>query len=391
MAPRLPREHRRDNMDPMGTARGQHLVDRVARAVAGAAGRGQDLESLAASVCAVVAGRIPFTFGCFATLDPTSGLVGHAYKTRSLGVGDEEFAALEYGAPDLNRFAEIAQRKPPVGILSVDTGGQPESCRRYRDFLFPRFGFTDELRVTFNSRAATWGALAIYRGVGDPCFTPDEGRELAAASSLVASAIQGTLFGHQGDRDSPAATAVQSPDPTGPAIVILDSHDRVTHLSPAARVALDDLGGWEHGSLPTSVLAVTASARQDEDGCATKIQGRSGRWLHLRSAPLDGAEGRGAVVVSIEAATGSDISRLALVARGLTAREEDVAMLVLQGASTRAIASLLYLSPHTVQDHLKAVFAKLGVNSRREMIAQLLLARHSATAPEVAELQHGAT
>jgi Bacterial regulatory proteins, luxR family len=45
----------------------------------------------------------------------------------------------------------------------------------------------------------------------------------------------------------------------------------------------------------------------------------------------------------------------------------------LQGASTQAIATALYLSPHTGQDHLKAIFAKLGVNSRREMVAQLVL------------------
>jgi DNA-binding CsgD family transcriptional regulator len=88
---------------------------------------------------------------------------------------------------------------------------------------------------------------------------------------------------------------------------------------------------------------------------------------------LDGPAGKGDVVVTIEPATGAQLSRLALTARGLSAREKDVALLVLQGASTRAISSSLHLSPHTVQDHLKAIFAKLGVNSRREMIALLIL------------------
>ena len=42
-----------------------------------------------------------------------------------------------------------------------------------------------------------------------------------------------------------------------------------------------------------------------------------------------------------------------------------------QGASTDEIASRLYLSPYTVQDHLKAVFDKVGVSTRGELVARL--------------------
>ena len=78
------------------------------------------------------------------------------------------------------------------------------------------------------------------------------------------------------------------------------------------------------------------------------------------------------VVVTIDVASSSDISWLALAARGLSPREQEVAGKVLQGVATRGIAESLYLSPHTVQDHLKSIFVKLGVSSRREMVQQLV-------------------
>ncbi len=324
-----------------------------------------DMPTLAHVVYTSVARYIRCDFACFAVTDPTIGLVTWASKTRSLGVGDEEFAAVEYGPPDLNSFIELADRDPPVGALCIDTDGHPERCRRHRELMLPRFGFTDELRVLFPSRGVTWGGMALYRAHNDPPFNARDVDQLAGIAGLVGAALARSLF-------EPAT----HPDPgarVGQAVLIVDRTNHVTHLTASAEAAVQELGGWEHESLPASVLTLVASTRTSREPAATLVHAPAGRWLSLRAAPLSGPDGHSDTVVTIDATPRTALSRLALAAHGLTAREEDVTLLVLQGASTHSIATALNLSPHTVQDHLKKIFAKVGVTSRRDLTARLTL------------------
>ena len=52
-------------------------------------------------------------------------------------------------------------------------------------------------------------------------------------------------------------------------------------------------------------------------------------------------------------------------------RQREIAELVLQGMEVDDIARKLALSPHTVRNHLKAVFRRVGVHSRAELLARI--------------------
>jgi DNA-binding CsgD family transcriptional regulator len=91
----------------------------------------------------------------------------------------------------------------------------------------------------------------------------------------------------------------------------------------------------------------------------------------LHASRLAGPAALGQTAVILELARPTEVAPLILQAYDLTAREAQVAQLVLQGLSTDEIAAVLCISTLTVQQHLKAVFDKTGVRSRRELVAQL--------------------
>jgi DNA-binding NarL/FixJ family response regulator len=102
----------------------------------------------------------------------------------------------------------------------------------------------------------------------------------------------------------------------------------------------------------------------------------------LRAA-LDGFEQRGADAWAAQAqaelrAAGAR-RRADTDSSALTAQELRVAAAVRRGASNRAIAAELFLSPKTVEFHLRQIYRKLGLHSRTQLAAAL------AARPETAE------
>ena len=63
-----------------------------------------------------------------------------------------------------------------------------------------------------------------------------------------------------------------------------------------------------------------------------------------------------------------DAAKAGAVANVLTPRERDVLLMFSRGLSYRETASALTVSPHTISDHVKAIYAKMKVHSRNEAV-----------------------
>jgi len=218
--------------------------------------------------------------------------------------------------------------------------------------------------------------LGLYREPGDRQFGGDELNLLRTVSPhLAEGAKKGLLIGEASDPEGPDA----------PGLVVLDDEWRVESLTPGVERWLAELpdGDWKaRRKLPSSVVAVAGRALRTVDSAdaagevaVARVLSRAGRWIVLHGAALVTDRAR-RVAVIVEPAHPARITPLLMAAYGLTEREQEITRRVLCGDSTAEIAERLVVSPHTVQQHLKSIFEKTGVRSRRDLVGRVFFGHY---------------
>ncbi|WP_405061846.1 helix-turn-helix transcriptional regulator [Kribbella sp. NBC_01505] len=300
--------------------------------------------------------------------DPATSLLSGAPVGGLSSGGDHEVSVLqhEYSAEDFNRYSDLAQREVGVSILAEATGGRPELSARYRS-MRSDCGMGHEMRGTLRSKAGMWGYYGIYRNVGRTGFSPGEAQFMHRLEPILTAGLRrGLIATDVGRRQRRPDTAV----------VIVNAADQIISATESAEERIADLGGQMWSRVPHPVTIVVSAARgipgRPPQLPRMRLRTLSGQWVTVHAAPVRGPSGvTSDIAVTIEAAGPAAIIPLIVAAYGLTERERAVVQQVLAGASTAEIAQQLHMSPYTVQDHLKAVFSKSGVSSRRELQSRI--------------------
>lgn len=275
----------------------------------------------------------------------------------------------EYLQDDVNKFPSLARGPHHARTLYAVTGGKPERSVRFRDIFVP-MGFGDELRAVFKAGGETWGVLCLHRELDRTGFTEEETALLAELAPHLGEGIRTSLLLSNIDESEPE---------TGPGLLLLNDDLELVGTTASGESWLSDIGDWaQSAELPEAVLYAAARLqaleRQGTSAPGTmpraRVHTRGGRWIIVHAARLAPGEA-GQIAIILEPARPVEVTPLLLAAYGLTARETQVAQQVLQGLATQAIAAGLYISSLTVQQHLKAVFEKVGVRSRREFVARV--------------------
>lgn len=333
---------------------------------------GLDVAAFGQVACDALNRAVPFAAACWAPVDPATRLVTGNVKWGGVTDDhDEDWAYYEYEGPDSYNFQTLLDRPSGVTTAHVETGGDTNRSARFTEFYRRHWDLDDEARIALEAEGVTWGFLALFRDHGRSAFTAAEQEYLSGVRTTLAVGLRAAIL-------ASAATELMS-TVDGPAVLVIDAAGEVARASVGAAERLADLGAGPIGEapLPQGLRVLVGAARQFAIGRYPRVprmrlRTRSGQWVVAHASPLLSRAGTGTdVVLTVEEARPPEIVPLVVAAFGLTRREQDVVALVLQGLDTDEVARTLHLSAYTVQDHLKAVFTKAGVRSRRELTAKV--------------------
>jgi DNA-binding CsgD family transcriptional regulator len=227
------------------------------------------------------------------------------------------------------------------------------------------YGTYDVVSVAFADRFGCWSFLDLWREGG--LFSARECQLIGLLAEPVTTAL----------RKARAATFVVARQdtgraPSGQAVLLLGPDLTVHRQTPRAESDLRALLPTEECRQPVPAAAYNVAAQLlaaesgiDVHSPLVRVPVAPGRWVSVQAARL-GED----IAVSIGPVEQRQRWTLFCRTHGLSDREATIVMCLAEGDDTRALAVRLHLSEHTVQDHLKAVFAKTAVNNRRELLAR---------------------
>ena len=339
--------------------------------------RGAGVREFSLGAARIVARAVPFDGLCMLTMDPATLLpTGEVVENGLPDAASARMAEIEMRGEDFNAFDALARSGRRAGSLSAATGGDLDRSLRHRELKRPN-GFGDELRAALIDDSATWGGLTLLRASDRDHFGPADIGLVASLSRHLAEGLRRAML-------LTALSTERQEQEESPGLVLLAADNSITLADSAGERWLAELGERRpREPLPAVVTAVASRARHIVDGSAAtdaiaraRVRTESGVWLLVRGSALGDRED-GQTAVTIEPARPHELAPLIADAYGLTHRERTVTRLIAQGLPSSAIADRLYISPWTVQDHLKSIFEKVGVGTRGELVARVFFRQNA--------------
>jgi DNA-binding CsgD family transcriptional regulator len=307
---------------------------------------------------------VPFDAAVWRVTDPETGIMTTPLHGENIDAqGCFEYWETELRAGSVNLYSELTTATVPVAALRDSTGGRPGSSAVYVDFMEPR-GLYDELRAVLRVGGRPQGTISLFR----------TSKAFSRADVEFVHSLVTPLARRLRSYTTPGQYALTM---GSPGLLLFDATGSLVSANAEARQFLEELpNGGPSGTSPLGLtvppwlhtIALTAQSAP----AWIRLRTRGGRWLVCHASPMDGIGAGGSAVV-LEPAKASDVMPLVADAYELSEREVEVTQYVARGLPTEKIAEDLFLSPHTVRDHIKSIFEKTQVSSRGELVGKLFV------------------
>jgi DNA-binding CsgD family transcriptional regulator len=326
--------------------------------------RHDDERALRVAVLAELRTAIPFDAFAWLLTDPVT-CVGSSPFAEVPVLSDLPLVIRAKYLTTVNRWTSLAPGVAAtlVGSSTVERSGSDRWCS-----MLSAYGVCDVASVVLRDAHGCWGFIDLWRRSGS--FEREECDTLGALCGLVVPALRRAQLS--------TFEAPSTLDLDGPAVLLLNDDLAVVGQTDLSAHYLQALMPADAGravipaaafNVAAQLLAVEAGVDDRPAEARVHVPGRS--WMTTSAARITATTSQGpSIAVSIEPTPPTE--RAALYGRiaGLTGRETDVLDTVVAGHDTRHAARLLAISEHTLQDHLKSIFAKTRTDSRRLLIAR---------------------
>lgn len=230
-----------------------------------------------------------------------------------------------------------------------------------------RHGVVDVVSVALRDRYGCWGFVDLWST--RPYAAADVAlfRDLAPSFTRAVRQVRARSFHGSGS---------ESVTTSGPAVLVLGDDLAIRDQAQGSDEWLQLLLPQPDGTRPIPACAYNVAAQLlareagvDDNPAMARMPLPGGSWVTLRASRL---QAHHEIAVTIEQTTPHERLDVFCRAHGLSLRESELLTVLAAGADTAAASAKLHLSPHTVQDHLKAVFVKTGEHSRRALLFRAL-------------------
>ena len=279
------------------------------------------------------------------------------------------------------------KRFPPVHV-SVQTTEQITSYEElvrgeyYNDFLRPQ-SIHYQMVIYLKSGSRVLGLVALFRPQNSSSFSSRDRAKAELMAPYLAGALEKTIVLEQIIRNQEIINSIVGDLPYRGIMVLDESLEPIFINENAVKMMSRFCKGQgcleiSPSGLPKEISTCCQelkastcpmeSAELHQQWFKVKCGSAPQIWVRLRLIPHDGNSQLFLIYLEPEEPTlDQRLSKL-----GLTRRELEIACLLVRGLKNAEMASKLYISEYTVENHLKSIYEKLGVRNRTSLVYRLI-------------------